>query len=646
MKKIILILLSAVMAVAVATLCFAENSDEWKNNTGTVNLDKMTVTGDGIVVDGNTILISEGGDFTVTGTQSNGMIRINTEEKVKLRLSGMSLTNTSGPAIFFENVEKGFITITENTENFLTDSAEYSVEDADAALFSNDDLEIKGDGYLTINGNYKHGIASDDDLSVENGIITIVSQEHGLKVNNDFNIIGGTLNITAKTGKGIKAGETLTVDDGTINIVSEQSEGMESKGTIIINGGDVNITAADDGINTGMESTQDNGEMSMEQPPQRGNGNTTENQSDELGRGNRSEMQRENFDQGNSSEMLNGNVGQGNPPEIPSQDIGQGNMPEKPREDFDKGIRSMRDDGGIGGFGRIDEETAATHAITINGGNIHINAGGDGIDSNGSLNINGGKIVIDGPESNGDGPLDSEGTMTISGGEIITVSSAGMIQLPQSSEQNILKVFFDSQGAVGDKITIQDADGKEVMAHITAKKYSVLVYSSPELTVDKNYSIYVNDKLFETATISDGMTTVGAEQRQAGNGRRFGGDDKQWNNSRITVSIDSQNINFDTNPVIKNDTTLVGFRAILEALGAEVSWNGETKTVTANKDGINIVLKIDSNIATVNGEEKTLLTPPEIISNSTMIPVRFISEQLGMMVDWDGTNQHISITSK
>ncbi len=680
MKKFIAILLSGTLVVSTITSCFAADNDEWKNNTGTIDLDEMSVTGTGIEVNGNTILISQGGDFTVTGAQSDGMIRVNTEDKVKLRLSGMSLTNTTGPAIFFENTEKGFITVTEGTENFLADSSQYSVDGADAALFSNDDLEIKGDGTLTVEGNYKHGIASDDDLSVENGVIEIKSAEHGLKANNAVNIIGGTLDITAETGKGIKAGETLTVDSGTINIVSEQSEGMESKGTIVINGGDINITAADDGINTGYENTQtdetmemgdrfkqdengDRSDRSSDGMPQGGQrqktgGGTAQNNSSEMSigeinRGVRPAMQNGEEPQGNPPELPDGETPQGNPPELPNGEAPQGNPPELPNGETPQGSFPEMQGGGMqgGGFGEVDEETAAAHAITINGGNICLSVGGDGIDSNGNLTITGGKIAVDGPESSGDGPFDSQGTISITGGEIITVSSAGMIQLPQSSEQNILKVFFDGQGVSGDKIAIKDSDNNEVMTHTASCRYSALVYSSSELTTGESYSVYINDELKETVVISDGITSAGTAQGQTqgqmpGGGRFNGEGSRQQRDSGITVSLDGQNISFDTNPVIKNDTTLVGFRAILEALGAEVSWDGETQTVTAKKDDISIVLKINSTTATVNGEEKTLPTAPEIINDSTMIPVRFISEQLGMNVDWDENARSVSIASK
>ena len=93
--------------------------DEWKENTGTITLSDsgITVTGEGAYVSGNVVIINEGGDWEVTGSCSNGMIYVNTGEekdandKVKLRLNGMSLTNTSGPAIFFDRCKKAFITI-------------------------------------------------------------------------------------------------------------------------------------------------------------------------------------------------------------------------------------------------------------------------------------------------------------------------------------------------------------------------------------------------------------------------------------------------------------------------------------------------------------------------------------------------------
>ena len=93
-KKAFAAVLIAAAAVSpvITSGCFADDGEEWKNNTGEINLDNMSVTGSGIIVDGNTVKITDGGDFTVSGTLADGMIYVNAEEKVKLRLSGASIS--------------------------------------------------------------------------------------------------------------------------------------------------------------------------------------------------------------------------------------------------------------------------------------------------------------------------------------------------------------------------------------------------------------------------------------------------------------------------------------------------------------------------------------------------------------------------
>lgn len=630
-KKFFAAVLSAMMLVLPLTTCTAvESSDDWKNNTGMIKLDSMTVSGDGVSVSGDTVTITKGGDFEVTGTLDDGMIYVKSDEKVKLRLSGASITNSDGPAIFFDNVEKGFITITENTENYLTDGKEYATEDADAALFSNDDLEIKGNGTLTVTGKYKHGIASDDDLIIENGTIIINSYEHGIKVNNALSILGGDITVKAETGKGMKAGEELLIEDGDIKVTTLESEGIESKGTLTINGGNLDITAKDDGINAGNENTSESFE------------NIDGSRGDFGGRRDMSDM--------------NG----GTPPE----NFGGGQRPERPADmngenppNMDKSNGEMPNGGGRPGGapqGAVDEETAAAHAIIINGGKIYINADGDGIDSNGNLIINGGEIVVDGPTSSGNGPIDSDGTMSINGGSVVLVSSAGMVQLPRSSDgQNILSIIFSERQSAGAEVTVRETQSGDVLAsHKSAKEFQAFVYSSDKIKVGTEYTISVNGSDVEAVTAVQGTTSAGSANFGGGRGMGgFGGgrggfDTSMGGGQRIRVNVDGRDIRFDTSPIIKNDTTLVGFRAVCEALGANVEWDGENEVVTAEKDGTHIVLKIGSTIAEVNGEEKALLLAPEIINDSTMIPVRFLSEQLGMNVDWNDAAQLITITSK
>ena len=122
--------------------------------------------------------------------------------------------------------------------------------------------------------------------------------------------------------------------------------------------------------------------------------------------------------------------------------------------------------------------------------------------------------------------------------------------------------------------------------------------------------------------------------------------EKSADNSVIRVHVNGHLLKFDSEPYMKNDSVFVGFRAILEALGAEVSWNQETNTVTAVKDGTEVSFTIGSDTAYVNGEECKLPSEAELTNDSAMIPVRFISEKLGMKVSWEESGKLVVITSK
>lgn len=205
--------------VKITSAEFLENMDKWKENEGTIDLATLVVTGEGIEVKGNVVYITKGGDFSVTGKNENAMIHVNAKEKVKLRLSGMEIKNPTGPAIFFENSYESMITISKGTENFVSDGIEYSV-DAKAAIFSNDDIEIKGEGVLNVVSEAHHGIASDDDIKIEEGTIVIEAKgKDGIHANNTIKIKGGSITVTA-FGDGIQAEEDVLIEDGEINVTT------------------------------------------------------------------------------------------------------------------------------------------------------------------------------------------------------------------------------------------------------------------------------------------------------------------------------------------------------------------------------------------------------------------------------------------
>lgn len=113
----------------------------------------------------------------------------------------------------------------------------------------------------------------------------------------------------------------------------------------------------------------------------------------------------------------------------------------------------------------------------------------------------------------------------------------------------------------------------------------------------------------------------------------------------ISVYINGQKQSYTQPPIIKNNSTLVPLRGIFESLGSTVDWNGSTRTVTAVKENTKVILSIGSTNPTINGIEKSISTPAQIINSSTMVPLRFVSEALGAKVNWDGAARSVVISA-
>lgn len=106
-----------------------------------------------------------------------------------------------------------------------------------------------------------------------------------------------------------------------------------------------------------------------------------------------------------------------------------------------------------------------------------------------------------------------------------------------------------------------------------------------------------------------------------------------------TVLLNGVKIDFkDQAPVVKENRTLVPFRAVFEAMGADISWDNANRVARANKDGVGIALEIGNKNALVGTEKVELDVPAQIINNRTMVPLRFVSENLGYTVEFDNTD--------
>jgi hypothetical protein len=224
-----------------------------------------------------------GVDFQLSGTTTNGSIKVYSEKKFKLSLNGVSIANNDGPAINIQSSKRFFVQLNDNTTNTLTDASTYatSTEDMKATLFSEGQMIFVGAGTLNITANYKHAIASDDYVRVTSGNINVTGAvSDGIHANDAVIIDGGTVKIVAggdgiqadeghviindgvitatTTDKGISAAYEgtdativpyLTINGGTITVTSTKGEGIESKGALTINKGTIAVTSYDDGIN-------------------------------------------------------------------------------------------------------------------------------------------------------------------------------------------------------------------------------------------------------------------------------------------------------------------------------------------------------------------------------------------------------------
>ncbi len=129
-------------------------------------------------------------------------------------------------------------------------------------------------------------------------------------------------------------------------------------------------------------------------------------------------------------------------------------------------------------------------AITINDGYVFVNASGDGIDSNGSVTVNGGVVLVSGPTDSGNGALDYNATAEINGGVFIAAGSSGMMQNFEQAGQGALLYFSSSTLSGGTSVAIVDKDDNVVASFTPAKNYQCVLFSAPGLSSGQSYTIY------------------------------------------------------------------------------------------------------------------------------------------------------------
>lgn len=418
--------------------------------------------------------------------------------KNSVTVSGGTVTVTSGKdgitSDETENEEKGFVTI-EDGEIIITSAGDGVSAETTLTVTGGVISIISGGG--SANAQQKtdnmrgwwdfDNSASDDNsvsckglkagkaLVISGGSITIDAQDDALHTDGDMTISGAEC-ILSTGDDGAHAELSLTVLDGKITVLTSY-EGLEAN-QITLAGGELDITASDDGINANGGSDGFSGGF--------GGG---------FG-GRRSDMNSQSGDMtppdnSNMQTPPDGNAPSGNAPTMPGQDAAD----------------SMT----------TDDTTIKQPLLLITGGEITVNADGDGLDSNGNLRVEGGDITINGPANGGNGALDigteNGGAGVIAGGTLIALGTSSMAEnFGSTSTQCAFLVTMNSFGA-GETITITDSQGNVLYTGVTVKSANSVVFSSPDLTVGETYTLTIGST---SATVTQSSTVVG-------NSNGFGG---------------------------------------------------------------------------------------------------------------------------
>ena len=408
------------------------------------------------------------------------------------------------------------------------------------AIASKDDLVITGGTYnITA---VDDGIRGKDSLKILDGTFTVEAGEDALKSSRDddptqgfVSIDGGKFSITA--GDDAIHGETyLRVTAGTIDI-KKCEEGLEAM-VVQVDDGDVHVVSNDDALNasapssgsstTGTEGAamgedmkaferdlgnfegQDgapelpDGEMPDGQAPdmkgkpgQQGQSSQSEQsgQSGKNSQGTQTSATMQTTDlkdsQGTNNTGQDSNAKSGQRPDrsqqgsLPEGEASSGDMPE--------GMTGQRPDDSQfskGGMGGMDPDGGNENCkIIINGGTITLEAKGDAIDSNGSLEINGGTVYVTGPTNNGNGALDYQIDAQCNGGTILIVGSSGMAQNFSGGTQPY--AMAQVKGSANQQVSVVDSSGKTLISYTPTAAFDSVIASTPDFKSGESYTLKV-----------------------------------------------------------------------------------------------------------------------------------------------------------
>ena len=481
-----------------------------------------TVTGQGASFSDQTLTITQTGTYVLTGSGKNIKLVVEAADTDQVHLVFQNLTlEGEGTLLQINKAQEVVISLAEGSQNALTESQASDDEEVKATIHSQVPLTLNGTGNLTLTALTKNALEVEDDLKVLGGTYTVKAANHGFKAEGALDIEAATLTIEAgKDGlhaehdetteranislnptqlsiaaieDGVDAGNELTIKGGTIT-VSQSEEGLEAR-VIRQLGGDVTIKSSDDGVNASTGSSSKTSDTST--TSKTSDANTTSNTADTSSSASQATTDSATASiaasQATATPVATSQTDQVNkdknapPPSPPAgQAPPQGGQPPQ----------NGQGPGGMPPGGQ--EESDPSLQIILEGGTLTIDAEGDGIDSNGTVTINGGSLVVNGSVQGGNGPLDAAGDITITGGTVWALGTSDMLQgFAQGSTQ--ASITANIAGTAGQTLIILNAKGKEVARQTASKDFQAVIMSSADLVDGQTYTIQVEGTT-QTAT--------------------------------------------------------------------------------------------------------------------------------------------------
>ncbi|MCL2242991.1 MAG: carbohydrate-binding domain-containing protein [Treponema sp.] len=418
--------------------------------------------------------ISSGGRYTFSG-EHTGQILIEAarNDVVELVFDGLTLHNPNGPAILAPRSRNVEIILNSGTINTISDG-KHPNDETNAAIYIQHNLTFSGNGTLNVNGNYHHGIRTQDTLTVKSGVYNIKAAGDALRGRDAVIIENGSFTLTAG-GDGIQSNNDTNPDRGfiTINggtfVINSGDDGIQAEKNITINNGNIGITAKDDGITTNGSILITGGVINIT----------------------------------DSYEGLEGlNV-----------TITGGDITILARDD---GINARDGETVNMGWGRpmMRRPLNENIFVRITGGNINVQAYRDGIDSNNNIFLEGGALYISGPSRGMEGAIDCDGVFLITGGKLVTAGS--VINLSGQSTQPALLAGFNQNMPSGAIIEIRDSGGNSLLRYAAKNAFSMSAFTSPDFTIGQTYSLFINNEKVNDITLNSTITNIGSNNFRGG----------------------------------------------------------------------------------------------------------------------------------